>query len=369
MRHYVQDVPTKPEAGGVLLGRHILETGDIIVDLITEPMPSDRQGRFRFFRARRPHQAAIDRAWRASGGTYTYLGEWHTHPEQLLLEFKREHEQRIRLLTESREDAQTHVLLLQAPIDGHDVAIHATDAFRAILPQYPAEEDAILIDLSGTELRADTAGFFPLMAQCITARVRPLIRRHAGQPRIQSLSIFALAPIPLLVHFGSLLGDMHRVDLCQRHRVRQDWTWGEEEEAGAFYEVLKPESIVNNEQEVALVLSISEPVVHARVRAALGSEPLVYEIRAREPSRDFLTSGKRLEMFGYEVRKLLYEFRTWHEHHRVVHLFAAVPAPVAIEFGRSLKEFDPPFLVYEYQKGTRTLVPALVVHARDKEPL
>jgi len=275
----------------------------------------------------------------------------------------------IRLLTESREDAQTHVLLLQAPIDGHDVAINATDAFRAILPQYPAEEDAILIDLSGTELRADTAGFFPLMAQCITARVRPLLRRHAGQPRIQSLSIFALAPIPLLVHFGSLLGDMHRVDLCQRHRVRQDWTWGEEEEAGAFYEVLKPESIVNNEQEVALVLSISEPVVHARVRAALGSEPLVYEIRAREPSRDFLTSGKRLEMFGYEVRKLLYEFRTWHEHHRVVHLFAAVPAPVAIEFGRSLKEFDPPFLVYEYQKGTRTLVPALVVHARDKEPL
>jgi SMODS-associated and fused to various effectors sensor domain len=289
------------------------------------------------------------------------------YPEHLLLEFKREHEQRIRLLTESREDAQTHVLLLQAPIDGQDVAINATDAFRAILPQYPAEEDAMLIDLSGTELRADTAGFFPLMAQSITARVSPLLRRHAGQPRIKSLSIFALAPIPLLVHFGSLLGDMHRVDLYQRHRDRQDWTWGEEEEAGAFYEVLKPDSVVNNGQEAALVLSISEPVVHARVQAALGSEPIVYEIRAREPSRDFLTSRKRLEMFGYEVRKLLYEFRIWHEHHRVVHLFAAVPAPVAIEFGRSLKEFDPPFLVYEYQKGTHTLVPALVVNDREKK--
>ena len=72
-------------------------------------------------------------------------------------------------------------------------------------------------------------------------------------------------------------------------------------------------------------------------------------------------------MFGYEVRKLLYEFRTWHAHHRPVHLFAAVPAPVAIEFGRSLKEFDPPFLVYEYQKGTRTLVPALLVNARGEK--
>jgi SMODS-associated and fused to various effectors sensor domain len=260
------------------------------------------------------------------------------------------------------------VLLLQAPIDGHDVAINATDTFRAILPRYPAEEDAMLIDLSGTALRADTEGFFPLMAQAITAQVSRLLRRHAGQPRMQSLSIFALAPIPLLVHFGSLLGDLHHIDLYQRHRDRQDWTWGEEEEAGTFYEVRTPESCANTGQEVALILSISEPVVHARVQAALGSEPLVYEIRAREPSRDFLTSRKRLEVFGYEVRKLLYEFRTWHEHHRVVHLFAAVPAPVAIEFGRSLKEFDPPFWVYEYEKGTRTLVPALMVNAREKDP-
>lgn len=34
------------------------------------------------------------------------------YPEELLIEFKREHEQRIRMLTESKEDAQTHVLLL-----------------------------------------------------------------------------------------------------------------------------------------------------------------------------------------------------------------------------------------------------------------
>ena len=68
MRRSVQDGPAKPDAGGVLLGRHILGTGDIIVDCITAPMPSDRQSRFRFFRARRPQQAAIDHAWRANGG-------------------------------------------------------------------------------------------------------------------------------------------------------------------------------------------------------------------------------------------------------------------------------------------------------------
>lgn len=81
MYKYVQDEAEKPEAGGVLLGRHINDTSDIIVDSVTTPLEGDRQSRFRFIRARRRHQEAIDHAWKASGGTCTYLGEWHTHPE------------------------------------------------------------------------------------------------------------------------------------------------------------------------------------------------------------------------------------------------------------------------------------------------
>lgn len=82
MRRFVQDEPHKPEAGGVLLGRHILDTRDIVVDRVSIPMPGDRRSRARFFRARSRHQRIIDEAWRESNGTCTYLGEWHTHPER-----------------------------------------------------------------------------------------------------------------------------------------------------------------------------------------------------------------------------------------------------------------------------------------------
>jgi integrative and conjugative element protein (TIGR02256 family) len=81
MLDFVQDEQDKPESGGVLLGRHILNAEDIIIDQITTPMPGDRCSRARFFRARRRHQQVIDQAWRESTGTCTYLGEWHTHPE------------------------------------------------------------------------------------------------------------------------------------------------------------------------------------------------------------------------------------------------------------------------------------------------
>jgi integrative and conjugative element protein (TIGR02256 family) len=81
MHRHRQDKLSKPEAGGVLLGRHIQDTNDLVVDRVTSPMLGDRRSRFRYFRSRRPHQAEIDRAWQESGGTTTYLGEWHTHPE------------------------------------------------------------------------------------------------------------------------------------------------------------------------------------------------------------------------------------------------------------------------------------------------
>jgi hypothetical protein len=295
-----------------------------------------------------------DKAWEAE------------YPEDLLREFKREHEQRVRMLTETTEDAQTHVLLLQAPIGRHEVAINETDAFRAILPRYPAEEEATLIDLSGLSLPADSRECFCYLAECMAEEVRGLLHRRAGRPRIKCLSVFALAPVPLLVHLGHLLGDIARVDLYQRHRDRQDWTWPAEEEVAEFYEVLMPDAPGEDGRAIAVLLSVSDTIGHGQVTAALAGEPLVYEIRARHPGHDFLRSRKRLEMFGYEARRLLSILRERHGHDRPIHLFAAVPAPVAIEFGRGIKEYDAPFLVYQYRKAGRSYYHALTVnpHAR-----
>src|SRR5262249_1861523 len=83
MQGCIQHAHDATEAGGVLLGRHLLDGSAIIVDSVTVPMAGDRRARTRFHRAQRRHQAAIDAAWATSEGTYTYLGEWHTHPEPI----------------------------------------------------------------------------------------------------------------------------------------------------------------------------------------------------------------------------------------------------------------------------------------------
>lgn len=78
---YRQRNRTAPEAGGVLLGRFVQGTSDIIVDDATPPGDGDTASRFTFRRSRRRAQAIVAQVWRESGGTRNYLGEWHTHPE------------------------------------------------------------------------------------------------------------------------------------------------------------------------------------------------------------------------------------------------------------------------------------------------
>ncbi len=78
---FVQDEKSKPEGGGVLLGRFLKNSENIIIDRVSVPMIGDVRKRNYFKRAQKRHQKIIDTAWEKSNGTCNYLGEWHTHPE------------------------------------------------------------------------------------------------------------------------------------------------------------------------------------------------------------------------------------------------------------------------------------------------
>lgn len=77
---YRQTSAVAPEAGGVLLGKLLLDDGTGVVEALTRPGMGDRQARFGFFRSER-HHWETQTYWRATAQTGAYLGLWHTHPE------------------------------------------------------------------------------------------------------------------------------------------------------------------------------------------------------------------------------------------------------------------------------------------------
>lgn len=80
LRHRQLKLSAK-ESGGILLGRLLLDCNDAIVDEASQPMRTDRRGRFFFHRARAPAQERVTAAWTKSDRSSQYLGEWHTHPQ------------------------------------------------------------------------------------------------------------------------------------------------------------------------------------------------------------------------------------------------------------------------------------------------
>ena len=80
MRAFAQRRWWNCEAGGVLLGRHLLDSHDVVVDEVSTPQSTDRRGRFNFFRSSK-HEHVARRRWLQENSTSAYLGLWHTHPE------------------------------------------------------------------------------------------------------------------------------------------------------------------------------------------------------------------------------------------------------------------------------------------------
>lgn len=69
------------EAAGVLIGER--RGSHLIVKNMSEPGLGDIRSRYAVDRTGSHHQADVDEAFFRSGGILQYLGEWHTHPEDI----------------------------------------------------------------------------------------------------------------------------------------------------------------------------------------------------------------------------------------------------------------------------------------------
>ncbi|MGK0272610.1 MAG: integrative and conjugative element protein (TIGR02256 family) [Cocleimonas sp.] len=80
--NYCQIRNDQPEAGGVLIGKHLNSGGALLIDDFTPPQASDKQGRCLYFRSLE-HNKIVTKIWQNSNHHSTYVGLWHTHPEPI----------------------------------------------------------------------------------------------------------------------------------------------------------------------------------------------------------------------------------------------------------------------------------------------
>jgi len=85
----------------------------------------------------------------------------------------------------------------------------------------------------------------------------------------------------------------------------------------------------------------------------VGKDSTVYEITlaGRAPDPLFLNLAEDLGRFAAEYASALRAIRTNHPGLQVLHVFPAVPAPVAVSLGREvLPKVDPILRIFDYDK-------------------
>ncbi|MCJ7457496.1 MAG: SAVED domain-containing protein [candidate division Zixibacteria bacterium] len=269
------------------------------------------------------------------------------YPAELLKSYKEQHEKRIGIQTSKQKDMVTTVLIFKANIGDRKVHIAFDEACEAIEPKFPS--DGKPIDLDFTGFSGDgSKNYWMTLQQEIMGKVK--LNLDSGN-RPNHLSIFALGPIPLLVQLGRSVGNTISADIYQHHRHTEDWKWKTNNQSSKFKYIVKRRQINSRSKKIALMLSLSGKVHLSEVKDLLHKNIPLYEVTIKKPSTSFLKSKAQLLQFQRTYRDLLTEIRTRHGSNCEVHLFPAVPAPIAVVCGRELlPKIDPPLFVYDNNK-------------------
>lgn len=153
------------------------------------------------------------------------------------------------------------------------------------------------------------------------------------------------------------------VDVYQRHRDTEDWVWKTAGPAVEYrFEKMRPGT---DRAKVALLLSLSGKVRFDFLPREIDESFTVYELTLAtlEPSPTFLRTTEDLSRFKDAYQAALRTILRDHGNIEAIHLFPAVPAPIAVLCGRELlPKVDPALLVYDYDKRRGGFTPTLRVN-------
>lgn len=278
-----------------------------------------------------------------------------THPDEypvpVLEKYKQSHEQRIKHVTGLGPDVKTSVVQLKGKIGGQPVGIPAGQVVAAVAPRYPIALPGHVIDLTGME--TEGIEFIKAAALTIKRRVENICSVGSDVHDSRHVSLFALAPMPLLVYLGRELGNKVTADLYQRHRDTEDWNWKSGGQP-VDYRIVKLRTGTES-KKVALVLSLSGKIHIEALPECIDGRYSVYELTVDgvDPSPTYLRLRDELERFKQTYQLLLRQILKDHPGIEELHLFPAVPAPIAVLCGREiLPKVDPTLLVYDYDKAS-----------------
>ncbi|WP_199564976.1 SAVED domain-containing protein [Spongiactinospora rosea] len=271
-------------------------------------------------------------------------------PPEKLRQIKEAFERRIEMVTENGGLTRTAALRVGSQIRGS----------LALASQREVAETLLAVNYLGlveTQRSGDFTcrihgaaagrGFWDAAQQSIDDTLS-LVRQAIDSGDVEHISVFAIAPIPLLVYLGWRLDDKTPTRIFQKHRNQFiGWSWIDQGDPVEF-EVTATDS-QKDAEDVVLVCAVTSEVNPAFLPGYLAGAPHV-EIRPLnvDPDPTLMSHEQSLANFAAEWRAALAMAESRYPAARRWHFIVSAPVTVAIEAGRAvMRDSQPPITVYE----------------------
>lgn len=297
--------------------------------------------------------------------TIDTTGKELRYPVELLQKWKAEHERRVERVTGIDPDRFSHVLLFGRGIGDVHSPLQFDQASAAMFPiRFPAENRAIALGTGKNERTERDSEFWRLEQADLEKRFARLVQDRLDDGDISHLSIFALAPMPLLIRLGTLLTDIRDVDVYQLHRDPKGWKWPSEDRTLAI-ELEKPQSLTG---APALVISLSATISDDRVHRILGQDASIWRLTIPEPTQECIRSRADLSAFYLEVLKAMDAIKAAHGEAAPLSIFPAAPVSTMVKLGQARQpKADLDWIIYDEVKELGGFVEAIRIGNRSED--
>lgn len=306
----------------------------------------------------------IDNLMLMCNGCHTTIDQDKTgskYSASLLQQWKQNHEYRVLTVTGIASNRKSHVVFYGSNIGEQRSVIQKSEAVEAMFPErYPAEERPIIMSMACSH--QDKSPEF-WATECIHLEKmysREVNRRIEDELTSAHFSVFALAPMPLLIKLGTLFTDKIDVDTYQPIREPKTWKWQDFPDGFEFF--IKEPSSTNNPP--VLVISLSDKISYDRIYKVLGKNVSVWELTIADKfiGNDTIRSKAQLSLMRTIIRKLMIQIKEKHGFETPLSIFPAMAVSLAIEMGRArMPKADMPWKIYDQNNDVGSFIEALKI--------
>lgn len=274
-----------------------------------------------------------------------------------LTEMKIKHERRIERITSIHNDKKSLIVTYGANIADNQ-PLFQYEILKSVIAEthYPAEEYSTDLGLKSIYNEKDP-NYWQIETDTLERKVKGLLDRlNNDQNKISHISLFALAPMPLLVKLGTLLSELYDIEVYQRFREPKGWNWQKPTPATIDNPFIINSPTVTSGQPI-LVLSISASIRERVYKLYENQSADIWEVTIENPQIDILRYKRQLIYFKDTIRRVFQELKRIYPT-STLHVHMAMPNSCAIEFGRVwMPKADLPLILFDYfQKNEHEVI-------------